>query len=252
MSKINKYPGAFIAAFFELGRIIKNLNFENYSTNFKRNLARRGLRNGDSSRNIAETIKIFETIPTPIRAQGEEAVRKYLSGLDWSHIKSYHNGGGNGASNGIFEDFRINRSRGGKNMNLRDRFIAYWKSFEAALPALVKQISSATVKGAVIEAGIEFIFATWKNSLLYIQGQITLPELIDRIKDQTLEAAIAGAVGTGLLVTACLIFPPIGIILEALTVFFAVQGIVSMVARIWNLLWETGKTLGFTKQVLAI
>lgn len=252
MRETNKSLGGFLTASFELGKIIKNLKFENYSPNFKRNLSRRGLRKGDQARNLAETIKIFETIPAPVRAQGEPGARNFLSDKDWSHKTAHSKGGGNQASNGVFENFRTNRARGAKDMNIIDIFKADWALLKASFRASAGKISSAMLKGAVVEALIEFPFAIWENLLRYFQGEITLSQVIERVINQTLQAAITSALTTGLLVIAILIFPPIGTVLEALALFFTVHGIVSMLYRIWDNSLETGKTFGFTKQALAI
>ena len=62
-------------------------------------------------RTAADAKKIFDSIPVAIRMKGREA----LKGYDWSHIKSYINGGLNSPSNGVFEKASLNRSRGGLN-----------------------------------------------------------------------------------------------------------------------------------------
>ena len=248
MRETNKSLGGFLTAYFELGKIIKNLKFENYSPNFKRNLSRRGLRNADPSRNLAETIKVFETIPAQVRAQGEAAVRNFLSDKDWSHKIPHSKGGGNQASNGVFENFRTNRSRGAKKMTPEEVSAARSVLSQAAFRASVVQIASAMAKGAAVAAGVELIFAILENSLLYADGQITQSELINRIQKQTIEAAVAGGLVTGVLVAVCLIFPPVATLLESVAIVFAAAGVASIVVRAWDIACLANKVFGFTKQ----
>ncbi|MCC0178898.1 hypothetical protein I4641_18170 [Waterburya agarophytonicola K14] len=69
-----------------------------------------------------------------------------------------------------------------------------------------------------------------------------------RIKKQTLEAGIAGAVVTGLLVSISLIFLPIAILLGTVAVPLAIAGIGSTSLRAWEILNRANQVFGLTKQ----
>lgn len=232
----------------EVERIARNLEFKSLSTNLQRKFARAGVRKGVKVRNTTEASKVFETIPAQVRAQGEAAVRKFCQEKDWSHIVPHSKGGGNEASNGIFEHFKLNRDRGAKTMTPKELSVARSVLRQAAFRATVVQIASAMAKGAVVAAVVELVFAILENSLLYAEGQITQSELIEGIRKQTLEAGIAGAVVTALLVTIGLVFPPIAILLGTVAVPLAVAGIGSMSVRAWGIVRQANKVFGFTKQ----
>ena len=68
------------------------------------------------SRGMEEARLVWESIPEQLRALGPEQVSKHLDGFDWSHIVPHSQGGGNEASNGIFELASLNRSRGAEQM----------------------------------------------------------------------------------------------------------------------------------------
>lgn len=59
---------------------------------------------------------MWESIPERLRAIGPEEVGRRLEDFDWSHIRPHSQGGGNEASNGIFEFASLNRSRGAEQM----------------------------------------------------------------------------------------------------------------------------------------
>ena len=54
-------------------------------------------------RGLEEARLVWESIPERLRALGPEEVGKRLEDFDWSHIVPHSQGGGNEASNGIFE-----------------------------------------------------------------------------------------------------------------------------------------------------
>ena len=72
------------------------------------------------TRGMDEVHRVWLTIPAPIRAKGPDAVAKNLAGFDWSHIVPFSSGGTSDASNGIFENARLNRARGARVMTAQE------------------------------------------------------------------------------------------------------------------------------------
>ena len=69
-----------------------------------RDLADYYRRAGGASRNLAGAQEIWETIPRQIRMAGPRALREFRRTRDWSHFIPRIMGGGDSASEGIFED----------------------------------------------------------------------------------------------------------------------------------------------------
>jgi len=235
-----------IQTFQEAGQIAHNIRFENLPTNLQFKFARAGVRQG--MRNFTEATQIFETIPAQIRAQGENAVREFCQDKDWSHIQSYANGGGNEASNGIFEHFRINRARGSRNMTPDELAAARSVLHNTAFRATVTQVAHTMTKGALISAAVELVFSILENSLLYVEGKITQDELVNNVKDATFKAGIAGGIITALLMAICMIFPPIAVLVGAVAMPLAVAGIGFMTIRAWDIFCHADRLFGITQR----
>ena len=238
--------GATIAA-HEAFKVAHNIQFENLPRNFQLKFARAGVREG--IRNVQEAAKVYETIPAQIRAQGYEAIREFCNDKDWSHIKAHVNGGGKEASNGIFENFQINRSRGGVDMTPEELAAARKVLGDAAFKASVEQVIGAAVQGALVAAVIELVFSTLENSLSFAEGKITQEELIRKVAVATAKAGIAGGVITAILMCICMIFPPIAALLGYAAVPLAVIGIGFMCVRSWEIFIRADKLFGITEEL---
>jgi|GEM_PF-888673 len=239
--------GAATIAVHEAFKVAHNIKFENLPDNFQLKFARAGVRDG--IRNVQEAAKVYETIPAQIRAQGYEAIREFCSDKDWSHIKAHVNGGGKEASNGIFENFQINRSRGGVDMTLEELAAARKVLGDAAFKASVEQVIGAAVQGVLIAAVIELVFSTLENSLSFAEGKITQDELIRNVAVATVKAGVAGGVITGILMCICMIFPPIAALLGYAAVPLAVIGIGFMCVRAWEIFICADKLFGITEEL---
>ncbi|MGM3305057.1 hypothetical protein ACSQ6I_03570 [Anabaena sp. WFMT] len=235
-----------IIATQEAFKITHNIRFENLPANLQFKFARAGVRNG--MRDIQEAAKVFETIPAQIRAQGSEAIREFCKDKDWSHIQAHVNGGGSEATNGIFEHFRINRARGGVDMTPEELAVAQQVLADAAFKAAVAEVVGAVLKGAVAAAAIELVFSILENSLLCVEGKITQQELVQKVAIATTKAGIAGGVITGILLTICMIFPPIAALLGAAAIPLAVAGIGFMGVRAWEIFCHADSLFGITEQ----
>jgi hypothetical protein len=240
--------GAATIAVQEAFKVAHNIQFENLPNNFQLKFARAGVREGIC--NVQEAAKVYETIPAQIRAQGYEAIREFCNDKDWSHIKAHINGGGKEASNGIFENFRINRSRGGVDMTPEELAAARKVLGDAAFKASVEQVIGAAVQGALVAAVIELVFSTLENSLSFAEGKITQDGLIRNVAVATAKAGLAGGVITGILMCICMIFPPIAALLGYAAVPLAVIGIGFMCVRAWEIFIRADKLFGITEEMV--
>ena len=92
-------PSAFSSAYGHLSRFRRNLDWSKIDPTKYLYAGTRGV-----SRGMMEAKKVWETLPSQIRARGPETVARFLKGKDWSHKQPYSTGGSNAALNGIFED----------------------------------------------------------------------------------------------------------------------------------------------------
>lgn len=230
----------------EAFKIAHNIRFENLPTNLQLKFARAGVRDG--IRDVQEAAKVFESIPAQIRAQGPEAIRNFCQDKDWSHIKAHVNGGGSEAGNGIFEHFWVNRARGGADMTAAELAVAKQVLADAAFKAAVAEIVGAAIKGAIAAAVIELVFSILENSLLCVEGKITQSELVEKVATATAQAGIAGGIITAILLTLCMIFPPIAALLGAAAMPLAVAGVGFMGIRAWEIFCQGDRVFGITEQ----
>jgi hypothetical protein len=239
--------GAATIAVQESFKVAYNIKFENLPQNLQLKFARAGVREG--IRNFQEAAKVYETIPAQIRAQGHEAIREFCNDKDWSHIKAHVNGGGAEASNGVFENFRINRSRGGVDMTPEELAAARKVLGDAAFKTSVQQVAGAIIQGALVAAVIELVFSLLENSLSLAEGKITQDELIREVAIATAKAGVAGGVITGILMSICMIFPPIAALLGYAAIPLAIVGIGFMSVRAWEIVSRADKLFGITKEL---
>lgn len=230
----------------EAFKIAHNIRFENLPKQLQLKFARAGMRSG--MRNVQEAAKVFESIPAQIRAQGPEAIRNFCQDKDWSHIRAHINGGGSEANNGIFEYFWVNRDRGGVDMTAEELAVAKQVLADAAFKTAVTEIVGITIKGAIIAAVIELVFSILENSLLYAEGKITQSELVQKVTIATAKAGIAGGVITGILLTICMIFPPIAQLLGIAAIPLGVAGIGFMGIRAWEIFCHADRLFAITEQ----
>ncbi len=119
---------------------------------------------------------------------------------------------------------------------------------DAAFKAAVSQIVQAVIQGAIAAAVIELVFSILENSLLWIEGKITPQELSERVALATAQAGISGGVITGILVTICMLFPPIAALLGAAAIPLAIAGIGFMGIRAWEIFCHADRLFAITTQ----
>ena len=100
---------------------------------------------------------------------------------------------------------------------------------------------------AIASAVIELIFSILENSLLCVEDKITQSELVQQVATAA-KAGIAGGVITGILLTLCMIFPPIAGLLGAAAMPLAVAGIGFMGIRAWEIFCQGDRLFGITQQ----
>ncbi|HLO50611.1 MAG TPA: hypothetical protein VK211_19495 [Kamptonema sp.] len=230
----------------EAFKVAHNIRFDNLPQQLQTKFMRAGVRDG--MRNVQEAAKVFESIPAQIRAQGPEAIRNFCKDKDWSHIQAVVNGGGSEAANGIFEYWRVNRDRGGVDMTAEELAVAKQVLADAAFKAAVTEIVGVAIKGAIAAAAIELVFSILENSLLCVEGKITQSELVQKVATATATAGIAGGVITGILLTLCMIFPPIAALLGVAAMPLAAAGIGFMGIRAWEIFCHGDRLFGITEQ----
>ncbi|HLP90303.1 MAG TPA: hypothetical protein VK184_17170 [Nostocaceae cyanobacterium] len=229
----------------EFWKIANNIQFTNLPSNLQLKFARAGMRG--RLRDIQAAAEVFETIPAQVRAQGPDAVREFCHNKDWSHIIARVNGGSNEASNGIFEYYWINRARGGVNMTQEELATAREVLADAAFKAAVTEIIAGVMKGVLVSAAVELVFSILENSLLFAEGKIKREEFIKKVSFETAQAGLAGGVITGILLTICMIFPPIAAILGAVAIPLAVVGIGAMTIRSWEIFCHANRLFKITE-----
>ena len=234
----------------EAFKVAYNIKFENLPHNLQLKFARAGVRQG--IRNFQEAARVYETIPGQIRAQGYEAVREFCQDKDWSHIKAHLNGGGTEASNGIFEHFWLNRARGGVDMTPEELAAAHKVLADAAFKASVQQVAGAVIQGALVAAIIELVFSILDNSLSLAEGKITQEDLMREVTIATAKAGVAGGVITGILISICMIFPPIAALLGYAAIPLAVVGIGFMSIRAWEIFSRADQLFGITQELVKL
>ena len=184
---------------------------------------------GGVYRPLPEAESFFQDdIPYPVRNLGEDAVKRFLDGKDWSHELSKQNAPhlAKDSGNGVWEASGINRARGSENMTeLELRQARHTNAIDARGIMFRDCLETAKITAfysALLEAPVSVI----ENMIHYQKGRKTGEEAIkDTAIAITRRAAIGGVVGfavTGavsllgsapLLVTIAPILMPVGLAL---------------------------------------
>ena len=170
--------------------------WHNLSPKTQRMFQTRGLGRGLGSRTPTEAQQFYETrIPEAIRYQGEKAVLKFISGKEPSHKVSVANAPGmaKSSSNVVWENARMNRSRGKRNMTAAE--VDAIKS--ANRGASVAATAKGAAKGGVIAAALEAPVVGLENFFHWRRGGKSLGQAT---KDSAKSTVGAGAVGAGVTV----------------------------------------------------
>ncbi|MCY3784864.1 MAG: hypothetical protein OXG79_13935 [Chloroflexi bacterium] len=228
-----------------------------------RDLADYYRRAGAAYRDRAGAQAIWETIPRQIRMGGPEALRRFHSSRDWSHFIPRILGGGDSASEGIFEDSVLNRSRGAKPMTATEIEAARMALRTQAVKDAIRQTARVTVAGALVGPVTAGVFAVMEHGLSYQEGEIDQSELFDLVWK---ELGVGTAVGigiTGIIAGLVMIFPALTAVISPFVLPLAFVGFAFLgyqfytAAKSWKdagfdpLLgaWDTSKEI--SKQVWA-
>lgn len=164
-------------------------------------------RAGVAYRDRAGAQAIWETIPRQVRVGGPEALRRFHSSRDWSHFIPRILGGGDSASEGIFENSVLNRARGARPMSDDEiaaaRLALRWQGLRDA----IRQTARVTVSGALVGTVSAGVFAVMEHGLSYQEGKIDQAELFKLVWKE-LSAGVAVGIGiTGIIAGLVMIFP---------------------------------------------
>ena len=187
------------------------------------------------SRGLEEARLVWGSIPEPLRALGPEEVAKRLDGFDWSHIRPFSEGGGNEASNGIFELAGLNRSRGAQNMTSVEVQAAQQVLADQAFRAALVETASRAFAGAVAGAAAGCVLACLEHGLEYQRSEITRDEMYRRIGRAVASSAGVGAAVSGLMVILALAFPALIPLAARLMMPLAVLGLCSVGGKVVRL-----------------
>ena len=178
---------------------------------------------------------MWESIPERLRALGPEEVGKRLEDFDWSHIRPHSQGGGNEASNGIFELASLNRSRGAERMTAAEIQAAQQVLSEQAFQAALVETASQVLRGAVIAAAVGCVLSALEHGLEYQRGEIARDELYQRIgRAVAMSAAVGGAVA-GVMTGVALAFPALIPLAAPLMMPLAILGFCTVGVKIVRL-----------------
>ncbi len=203
-----KVDGA-VTGVFAWASALKSGEWHKLSPGMQKRFRTGGLRRGFSSRSHVMGRRVYErNIPEDIRNMGEPAVREYIKGKDFSHIKSVTNCPckAKEPSNGVLEAASKNRSRGSRNMTS-----AEWAAAESANQASAFKIRFETIlEGVKKVAAIEAIVAGLENILHWKRGRKSGEQAVMDAVKSTVSAAFNGFVTMAVLQGLVIACPSLG------------------------------------------
>ena len=221
---------ATVAARFA-GGWLQNLDF----SQLPNDLAQYYQRAGAAYRNLEGAQAIWETIPAPIRMNGQEALREFHASRDWSHIVARSLGGGDSASEGLFEMAWLNRARGDATMTPAELDLARQALSMEALRQAVEQAARVAVTAALVAAVVEGVFAVMEEGLRYFEGQIDKAEFYSRVLKRLGASAAHAIVISGLIVGLVTLCPFLIPVLEVLALPLAIASFTLLGVKFYHL-----------------
>lgn len=185
------------AVTFTLNAVIDNLAGAEIAGNLVPKFRAAGIRG--EWRSPTEARAFFDSsVPDHVQMMGEDAVREFLAGKDFSHIESFKNNPGrvSDPTNGIWEAASANRSRGADDMTwlglAQVRFANGWEGFTIAAAEIVPR---SMFYAAAIEAAISIT----ENSIYVYRGGKDIPTALrDTAINVTKSAGVGLIIGTGI------------------------------------------------------
>lgn len=159
----------------------------------QRKFRTRGLGRGQGPWAPAEARRLYETIPEPIRAAGDKAVRQFLRGRDASHIKpvSRYPDLAKDPRNLVWEDSSRNRSRGARTMTKAEVGSANASTLRSGLA----KRATSVAKQAAWAAALEFILAGVENWFHWRRGRKTGKQAAKDTAKSTVTSLRTAAIG---------------------------------------------------------
>ena len=192
-------------------------------------------RAGATYRNLEGAEAIWETIPTSIRMSGVDALREFHASRDWSHIIPRSLGGGDSASEGIFENVSLNRARGDATMTQAELDLARSALNSEALRHAVEQAANVAVASGLVAAVVEGVFATMEEGLNCFDGKIPRSEFHTRVLRRMGKSVARAIVISGLIVGLVTVFPALMPVLSLLAFPMAVVSLTLLGVKFYSL-----------------
>ena len=183
-------------------------------------LARRmqtaGVRLGDTPRTEADVMGLFNKIPgTSKLGANERDIRVFLSDKHGSHIRAHAQGGGNEASNIVWEVGAANIRRGANQMTHQEQL---YIRFSNAVDSVLKN-STTIAKLGVTATGTAVLTQALVTALAYTldlyRGDITVEEFREKIVEAAVSAGILTPIFFLILIAVIALFPELVVILSA-------------------------------------
>lgn len=183
-------------------------------------LARRmqtaGVRLGDAPRTEADVMGLFNKIPgTSKLGANERDIRIFLSDKHGSHIRAHSQGGGNEASNIVWEVGAANIRRGANQMTGQEQL---YIRFSNAVDSVLKNSTTITKLG-VTATGTAVLTQALVTALSYTldlyRGDITVEEFREKIVDAAVSAGVLTPIFFIILIAVIALFPELVVILSA-------------------------------------
>jgi hypothetical protein len=175
-----------------------------------------GVRVGEAARSDADVMALFDKIPGPSKLGAEErSVRIFLSDKHGSHIYPRSKGGGNGASNIVWELGQDNLRRGADVMTGGEQiYIRCYNAVDSLLKnsKTVASLGLAATGTAVLTQSVVTALA---YTLDLYRGDITVEEFQQKILEAALSAGIATPIFFLIFVAVMALFPEVVVILSA-------------------------------------
>ena len=154
-----------------------------------------GLGRGLGRRTPTMAQRLYEKeVPAAIRNMGEPAVKDYIKGKHFSHIRSVANAPSRAKAPGnvVLEDAAANLSRGSRNMTSAGRVAARSASRTSAIRTSAKAAVKGSAKAGFFAAATEAIVSIPENVLHYKRGRKSRNRAV---KDTAKDTATAAGVG---------------------------------------------------------
>ena len=165
------------------------------STQLQRRFMRGGLRRGFAYRSPEMARRLYEKeVPSAVRNLGEDAVRNFLKGKQFSHIRSVANAPGQARfpGNVVLEEGAKNAARGSRNMTSAEVAAAKSAGRASAVKVGAKSALKGGAKAGAVAAAIEAPVSGLENYLHWKRGRKSGRQAA---KDAAKDTGVAAGVG---------------------------------------------------------